>query len=599
MPKISTYIVDNVVSGQDKVIGTDADDLKRTKNYTIDSIANYTIAQIDQITQGNRIDGDVDWTGVGLIFESTVITGTLNGVDINIPQNLNIQLAQADPSNDRIDIFVVNENSTLTVIQGTPSANPQKPNIDETSQYEIGLVLVKAGQTTPDGLNLNMVYDEDTGEPNEWSLTTSTVDINPGSTVDPYTGTKSIEFKDIATESSVIFTKTIPVNIANFESLTFKLKKSVNTPRFVMAVILSTASSDVAMPITVFDGQFGFSDAIYDEWQNITINRDDFGLPTFGDFQKITFILSPFDGFIDRVQVNESDSVDFSDVHDLQFVLDNGYFAGNPLPVGKFTSYVNLDIHDNKEFDFFLVDESDSDLRSSMYLTTSNFDLFVNDDANDGSSNISINPSTGVELKRNSFGEIIRLRISEPGSIGVLNSQNTFYIPVPTVADKDYFLATSVDNIDADSLGNVTLSGKETSDIGTVIPLDTVNGHNCNFSAANANVLYTLENSANIINAWAQVLINTLSEPSVVGAVQEGGVEWKVSTNMYMVVRNDGDKVVYYFINRDVNDTTYVKTDTDSEPTGSDQVLNIVSLTQAEYDAGTPVATTLYIITDA
>ena len=37
------------------------------------------------------------------------------------------------------------------------------------------------------------------------------------------------------------------------------------------------------------------------------------------------------------------------------------------------------------------------------------------------------------------------------------------------------------------------------------------------------------------------------------------------------------------------------------EPTGSDQVLNVVSLTQAEYDAaivaGTTVATTFYIIT--
>ena len=35
------------------------------------------------------------------------------------------------------------------------------------------------------------------------------------------------------------------------------------------------------------------------------------------------------------------------------------------------------------------------------------------------------------------------------------------------------------------------------------------------------------------------------------------------------------------------------------EPTGSDKILNIVSLTQAEYDAGTPIATTLYNITDA
>jgi NADH:ubiquinone oxidoreductase subunit F (NADH-binding) len=38
---------------------------------------------------------------------------------------------------------------------------------------------------------------------------------------------------------------------------------------------------------------------------------------------------------------------------------------------------------------------------------------------------------------------------------------------------------------------------------------------------------------------------------------------------------------------------------TTGEPTGSDVVLNVVSLTQAEYDASTPVSTTLYIITDA
>jgi len=34
------------------------------------------------------------------------------------------------------------------------------------------------------------------------------------------------------------------------------------------------------------------------------------------------------------------------------------------------------------------------------------------------------------------------------------------------------------------------------------------------------------------------------------------------------------------------------------EPSGSDQVLNIVSLTQAEYNAGTPKPATFYIITD-
>lgn len=33
------------------------------------------------------------------------------------------------------------------------------------------------------------------------------------------------------------------------------------------------------------------------------------------------------------------------------------------------------------------------------------------------------------------------------------------------------------------------------------------------------------------------------------------------------------------------------------EPAGSDQVINVVSLTQGEYDAGTIIPTTLYIIT--
>jgi len=48
-----------------------------------------------------------------------------------------------------------------------------------------------------------------------------------------------------------------------------------------------------------------------------------------------------------------------------------------------------------------------------------------------------------------------------------------------------------------------------------------------------------------------------------------------------------------------VDDNITINSDVTSEPSGSDQVLNVVSLTQAEYDAGSPIATTFYIITDA
>ena len=40
-------------------------------------------------------------------------------------------------------------------------------------------------------------------------------------------------------------------------------------------------------------------------------------------------------------------------------------------------------------------------------------------------------------------------------------------------------------------------------------------------------------------------------------------------------------------------------TDVSEEPSGSTIVSKVVSLTQAQYDAGTPVAGTFYIITDA
>lgn len=43
-------------------------------------------------------------------------------------------------------------------------------------------------------------------------------------------------------------------------------------------------------------------------------------------------------------------------------------------------------------------------------------------------------------------------------------------------------------------------------------------------------------------------------------------------------------------------DVNTINSSTVGEPTGSDAIYNIVSLSQAEYDAGTPVATTFYVI---
>ena len=57
----------------------------------------------------------------------------------------------------------------------------------------------------------------------------------------------------------------------------------------------------------------------------------------------------------------------------------------------------------------------------------------------------------------------------------------------------------------------------------------------------------------------------------------------------------DGDKTKLDGIATGAEVNT-IESATAGEPTGSDVVLNVVSLTQDEYDTGTPVATTFYII---
>lgn len=61
----------------------------------------------------------------------------------------------------------------------------------------------------------------------------------------------------------------------------------------------------------------------------------------------------------------------------------------------------------------------------------------------------------------------------------------------------------------------------------------------------------------------------------------------------------DGDVTADSFIGSAHQMTNNCASDVTGEPAGCDQVLNVVSLTQAEYDAGTPIATTYYLITDA
>ena len=65
--------------------------------------------------------------------------------------------------------------------------------------------------------------------------------------------------------------------------------------------------------------------------------------------------------------------------------------------------------------------------------------------------------------------------------------------------------------------------------------------------------------------------------------------------NAITLIKDNIDELELAVTEIESNKVNTVLTD---EPSGSDKVANIVSLTQAEYDAGTPISTTFYIIKD-
>ncbi len=98
--------------------------------------------------------------------------------------------------------------------------------------------------------------------------------------------------------------------------------------------------------------------------------------------------------------------------------------------------------------------------------------------------------------------------------------------------------------------------------------------------------------SDSLVSANTDVVLNT---------AKVGYSDALVSANTNVVVNSaknsypnsDSTKLSGIEDNAEVNTINSL---TSGEPTGSDLVYNIVSLTQAEYDASTPVSTTFYII---
>ena len=171
------------------------------------------------------ISGGVIWKETGLEFESSEIVYTLGNVRYTAAPVDPIILEATQPGLDRIDVFAVNDQGELIVIQGEESANPSEPDVIEGEQVKVSFALIVDGQVVPPNITNIKVYDENLQVGGgEWNTSTIFSSVNLASTADSQSGSVSVRFLGAANNVNALFTNTSVVNVDSTSNLVLRLK---------------------------------------------------------------------------------------------------------------------------------------------------------------------------------------------------------------------------------------------------------------------------------------------------------------------------------------------------------------------------------------
>jgi hypothetical protein len=169
------------------------------------------------LTDGLVSGGIVTWSGTGLKFYVSPAVYILGGKYYY--SNLDsVTLAAAPTSNSRIDLIGVDTSRHAFVDTGVVSATPLVPQAQVGVQIPLTTgILINAGDTIPVNAIITNVYNENLGEPDEWSTHTEnapiTADFN--NTVNPKKGTKDVFISRYNSQSIVYFATSTPYTLSS------------------------------------------------------------------------------------------------------------------------------------------------------------------------------------------------------------------------------------------------------------------------------------------------------------------------------------------------------------------------------------------------
>jgi hypothetical protein len=192
-----------------------------------------------------------------------------------------VTLTSGDTSFDRIDVIYADDNETVGVITGVPSANPVKPEVSNL-QVEVTFVTVSAGATSP-AVTVTKIYDEATGiGGGEWDTTASdNAFVITGSTTQAFSGTKAVEFINGNLTHYVNFNNPTPYDTGDDNIISFYTWVPIGgwgNKRAISIQFFSGATTNGSVVLT--DASFGFDATNEETWQVISVPLGNFGMST-------------------------------------------------------------------------------------------------------------------------------------------------------------------------------------------------------------------------------------------------------------------------------------------------------------------------------
>ena len=190
-------------------------------------------------------------------------------------------MATADPTNDRFDAIVVDDTGTVSVITGTPSANPIEPAIPDTVTL-VQFVLVEHGTTQPT-VTTETIYDENT----EWTTSNVTLSGTPVGTTNfasttptPFHGSVCINNNRDGRVAD-LFTRTSPLTTTPFTTFYCYVYFTSVIPsnKSLILNFQNGSGQNVGTAVNAFS--YGAQRNVINQWQLVVIPKTVFGnIPT-------------------------------------------------------------------------------------------------------------------------------------------------------------------------------------------------------------------------------------------------------------------------------------------------------------------------------